>query len=170
MDILTYTEEVAAKSLEVAREAYDELHERAYKLATVLVTGGGAVGAFALSRLATSSTPVGWAPLAALALSWFAIAALLILGGATSKLLSPGNGPRNLRSYYSARLAEYPGDEAKALELTRDAELDLLQVRLRAYTHGSTVRSMAIDRAYWCIALCSPSVPLIVAAVCVGLG
>lgn len=166
MDILTYTEAIAAKSLEVARQAYDDLHERAYKLATVLVTGGGAVGAVALSRLGTGTATIGWAPLAALALSWFAIAGVLVIGGATSKMLSPGNGPKNLRDYFAARLAEYPGDAGTALELTRGAELDLVQKRLRAYTNGCTVRAEAIDRAYWSIALCSPSVPLVVAVVC----
>lgn len=166
MDIISYTEAVAAKSLEVARHAYDDLHERAYKLTTVLVTGGGAVGALALSRIGSPTGSIGWAPLAALALSWFAIAGLLVLGGATSKLLSPGNGPKHLRDYFAARLKEYPDDREKALEITRGAELDLMQKRLRAYTDGCTARAHAIDRAYRSVALCSPLVPLVVASAC----
>lgn len=162
MDILAYTEAVAAKSLEVARNAYDDLHERAYKLATVLVAGGGAVGALALGKLGTSASPIAWAPLAALSLSWFSIAGLLVLSGATSRLLSPGNGPDNLRNYFKERLGEGSAEET-ALAATRHAELDLVQRRLREYNAGCIARALAIDRAYWAIALCSPLVPLVVA-------
>lgn len=168
MDILEYTESISAKSLEVARSAYDDLHERSYKLATLLVAGGGAVGAYALGKFGPSATSISWAPLAALALSWFGVAMVLIVTGATSRPLSPGNGPKNLRNYFNARLAEDSSAES-ALKATRNAELDLVQLRLRAYTEGCTARAEAIDIAYWSIAICSPSVPLIVAGVCAGM-
>lgn len=167
MDILEYTEAVAAKSLDVARAAYDDLHERAYKLATVLVAGGGAVGAYALGKVGTDASLLTWAPLAALSLSWFGSAAVLVVGGATSRELSPGNGPNNLRDYFAARIAEVGGDADAALIITRNAELDRVQVRLKAYTAGCIARATAIDRAYWSIAAFSPLVPIIVAIFCV---
>lgn len=166
MDILDYTEGLAAKSLEVARKAYDDLHERAYKLATVLVGGGGAIGAYALGRFGAAAQPLEWAPIAALALSWFSIAGLLVIRGATSKDLSPGNGPMNVRSYYDARLAEHSADPDKALSITRNAELDLVQQRIEQYNDGCVQRALAIDSAYRCIASCSPLVPLLVAGLC----
>ena len=167
MDILEYTEDVAAKSVEVARSAYDDLHERAYKLATVLVAGGGGIGAFALGRFgAPHALPVEWAPLAGLALSWFGIAALLVVRAVTSKELSPGNGPDNLRNYFKARLAEDPSDPEGALAKTRNAELDLVQARIRGYGGGCTERALAIDGAYRAVAACSPSVPLLIAGGC----
>lgn len=169
MDILEYTEGVAAKTLEVARSAYDDLHERGYKLATVLVAGGGAIGAYALGRLGAHVRAVEWAPLAALALSWFGIAALLVVRAATSKELSPGNGPDNLRDYYKARLAESPSDANEALTKTRNAELDRVQQRIKSYGEGCTARALAIDSAYRSVAFCSPSVPLVVAGLCLWL-
>lgn len=164
--ILEYTEKVAAKSLEVARAGYDDLHERAHKLVTVLLAGGGGVGAFAVGRMQPGTQPIEWAPLLALALSWFGTAGVLVVRGMTSKQLSPGNGPKNLLNYYSARLQDSTSDPATALELTRRAELALVQQRLTSYNSGCIARAQAIDLAYRTLAICSPSVPLIVAALC----
>lgn len=162
MDVLDYAEARSAKTVEVARKSYDDLHERAYKLATVLVGGGGAVGAYTLGKLAPGADPVAWAPLAALALSWLGTAAHLIWVAATSRAVSPGNGPENLLSYHKARLADGWSVE-EAIRITREAELALEQARLRTYLQGCNERAEAIDRAYKAVAIASPAAPLVTA-------
>lgn len=167
VDILAYTERVAATSLEVTRSAYNDLHERAYKLATLLVAGGGGLGTYALGKFGNKAAPLEWAPLAALALGWFLIAAVLVLRAAISKELSPGNGPKNLRAYFQARLSEHPEQPAVALEKTRNAELDLLQIRIDGYREGCIARALALDSAYRWMVIGSPTVLAIVAILCI---
>ncbi len=164
MNELDYVEQRSSKTLEVARQTYDDLHERAYKLATVLVAGGGAVTAYVLSKVGVVASSISWAPLAALALSWFGIAALLIWQGLTSREVSPGNAARNLLGYFDARVVEGYEKDA-ALQVTRKAELDAEQKRLDAYKQGCIQRAEAIDVAYKSIAIASPLVPLTVMAV-----
>lgn len=162
MDVLDYAEARSTKTVEVARKAYDDLHERAYKLATVLVGGGGAVGAYTLGKLAPESDPMTWGPLAALSLSWLGTAAHLIWVAATSRTVSPGNGPENLLSYHKDRLRD--GWTAEdAFRITREAELALEQARIRTYSQGCNERAEAIDRAYKAVAMASPAAPLVTA-------
>lgn len=163
MNELDYVEQRSSKTLEVARQAYDDLHERAYKLTTVLVAGGGAVTAYVLSKVGTTTDSIVWAPLAALALSWFGIAAQLIWHSLTSQIVSPGNSARNLLGYFDARLQEGHAQES-ALRVTRRAELEAEQLRLDAYKSGCIQRAEAIDRAYKAISIASPLVPAVVAA------
>ena len=150
--ILEYVESQSEKSLNVARKSYDDLHERVYKLAIMLTGGAGAIGAYALGKMGVAGATIQWVPLAILSVWWFAVAGLLVVRGATSREVSPGNGPDNIRNYYAARLAEQPeGEEDQrgaALLITREAELDLQQVRIKKYTAGCTARSKAIDDAY----------------------
>ncbi|QTW18108.1 hypothetical protein [Comamonas kerstersii] len=162
--VLDYVDQKSSLSLEVARKSYDDLHERAYKLATLLVGGGGSVGAYAVSKLSPLSEYMAWAPLAALAVTWFVIAAHLIWVAATSREVSPGNGPKNLLGYYSARVKDGWSEE-KAFTITREQELELMQQRLRAYANGCNIRADAIDCAYKAVAIASPLVPLATAAV-----
>lgn len=169
MDVLDYVEDRAGKTVEVARKAYDDLHERVYKLATVLVGGGGAVGAYALSKVAEDPGATLWAPLGALSLSWLATAAQLIWVGATSRAASPGNGPKNLLGYYRARVDEKWNAE-DAFRITREAELDLLQGRISAYNDGCISRAEAVDRAYKTVAIASPLVPMATALIIRWLG
>lgn len=167
-DILEYAESVSEKTLEVARKTYDELHERVYKLATVLAAGAGATGAYALGKIDDPSAIVQWAPLGVLSLIWFAIAGVIIVRGSTSRIVSPGNGPDNVMRYYEARLAEQPACSASsnedALRITRQAELDLKQARLRRYIDGCNARSDAVDFGYISVAV-SPLGPLLAIAV-----
>lgn len=169
MDILSYAEDRASATLAVLRQAYDDLHERSYKLATVLVAGGGAVGAYALGKLSGGAAPIQWAPLAALSLSWFGVATYVIWQGATSRELSPGNGPDKILKYYEAVIAE-PSHADRAIELTRREELRLQQRRITNYADGCTDRARALDRAYKAATLCSLAVPAVVAVACLLLG
>ena len=165
MEPLEYVEGLTEKTVTVLRQSYDDLHERAYKLATVLVGGAGAAGAYALGKMGGTSAAVVWAPLAALALSWLGVAALLVWRGATSRVLSTGIGPRNPLGYFDERLVE-SGVPAVAMEQTRRAELALQQTRIDEYNRGCTERALAIDLAYKSAAICSALVPAIVAGFC----
>lgn len=161
MNKLDYVEQRSSKTLEVARQTYDDLHERGYKLATVLVAGGGAVAAYALSNAAGEKGVLSWAPLGAMALSWFGIAGQLVWVGLTSRDVSPGNAARNLLGYFDARIDAGQDDQSALLE-TRKAELDLEQIRFDDYKAGCISRATAIDLAYKSIAVVSPIAPLAV--------
>lgn len=166
MEALDYVEQRTTRTLEVLRKSYDDLHERAYKFATVLVAGGGAAGGYALGKFSPQAEPMAWAPLAALALSWFGVAAYLILKGTTSASLSPGNGPKNLLGTFDGWSAHL-GDDGQALEKTRREELSLEQRRIREYSDGCVTRAESIDLAYKMAAFCSPAVPAAVSVFCV---
>ncbi|MBA4263779.1 MAG: hypothetical protein C0453_01745 [Comamonadaceae bacterium] len=166
MEMLDYVESRTTRTLDYVRKSYDDLHERAYKLATLLVAGGGAMISYALAKVAPEVAPLTWAPVAALALSWFAIAGMLIWRGATTIKLSPGNGPKNLKGYFRARVAE-SSDELGALIITREAELDREQERLSGYLDGCCQRAEAIDWAYKTVAVVSPLTAVATAAICI---
>lgn len=163
MEHLDYVEHRAADTIKVLRDSYDHLHERVFKFASLLLAGGGGVGAFSLGKIGQPA--ITWAPLAALAVFWFATAALLMWKGATSNRLSPGNGPAHMLEYFKDRLAESQ-DAAAALEVTRRAELDLQQSRIKRYIDACNTRSSAIDLAYKVAAIGSPVVALVVATLC----
>lgn len=163
-EVLAYAESVSGGTLAVLRQSYDDLHERANKLSTWLIAGGGGVGAYALAQMAEKAPALHWAPLAALSLCWFGIAGPLIWSGATSTKLSPGNGPRNLLAYYAERLKDGIGP-ADALSQTREAELGLVQRRIRDYSDACVRRAEAIDIAYKATAALSPTVVAAVAFV-----
>lgn len=160
---LAYVEEVTANTLSVLRQSYDDLHERTYKLATWLVAGGGAVGAYAITQFATGTSPLRWAPLAGLSLCWFGVAGPLIWRSMASESLSPGNGPKNLLNYYEARLAEPEATPENALRMTRRAELNLAQGRIREYADACVRRAEAMDLAYKAVTVASPAVIAVVA-------
>lgn len=158
-EMLEYAERRSGKTLEVARKAYDDLHERAYKLATVLVAGAGSVGAYALGKLAADAQPVTWAPLAAMSLSWFSVAGYLVWRGMVARPMSPGNGSANLYEYYDA-LLKLGRDEGQALADTRREELQVEQRRIAKYSQGCSARAAAIDTAYKTLVIVSPLTPL----------
>lgn len=166
MDILDYEEATAERTLEVARRAYDMLHERVYKTAAALTAGAGATGGFALGKIGDPGAAIQWIPLSVLALYWFAVACFLILSGATSNRLSPGNGPEKLQAYYDHCLAEEVAagvdKEARALRETRKAELGLKQGRLDVYLKASNRRARAMDCTFRMIAA-SPVLPILAA-------
>ncbi|WP_304305871.1 hypothetical protein [Pseudacidovorax intermedius] len=159
-DHLDYAEAQGAETLAVLRQAYDDLYERAYKFSTVLVGGGGAAAIYALGR-ATSleGTVLGWAPVAAVALSWFGIAGQLIWNAGVSRELSPGVGPGVLLAYYDVERTK--GTAVRALETTRRAKLGLQQLNVLAYQRGCIERALAIDLAYKTAAICTPAVPAV---------
>lgn len=165
MEMLDYIEKRTTNTLEYVRKSYDDLHDRAYKLATLLVAGGGAMISYAAGKIAQEVAPIAWAPIAALALSWFAIAGLLVWKGATTTQISPGNGPKNIKGYFRARMAE-SSNETAALAATREAELDLEQIRLTGYIDGCMQRAGAIDLAYKTVAIASPLVVVATALIC----
>lgn len=166
--MIEYVERRASATLDYVRKSYDDLYERAYKLATLLLGGGGGMTAYAMSQLSPDTSPLTWAPIGALALTWFGIAGALLWRGALSKLVSPGNGPENLLGYFQARRKDGWG-EMDSLAVTRRAELDADQVRLRSYIQGCEARADAIDCAYKSLAIFSPLTPLTVVLICLWL-
>ncbi len=166
MDELEYVEKRSGATMAVLRQTYDDFYERSYKFATVLVGGGGALGAYALGKIgAAGVSPIAWAPVAALAFSWFGIAAQLIWSGAISRRLSPGNSPGNMIEYYDDRVAE-GHDATSALVTTRRAELILEHARAKEYAKGCVDRAEALDRSYRVAAICTPIVPAVVLGFC----
>lgn len=160
-DIIEYAEATGAKTLDTLRKSYDDKHEKVYKLASILAAAAGAMGAYALDKAAGGSLFAQWVGIAALSVSWFAIVGYVVVMGATSQQVSPGNSPGNILKYFHARLAEQPNfDRAAAFEITRQAELDLVQKRISAYIDANDQRAKALDVAYKATAL-SPLVPIV---------
>lgn len=157
--MLDYVERRSSKTLEVVRKTYDDLHERAYKFATVLVAGAGSVGAYAIGKLASDAPSISWAPLAAMSLSWFCVAGNLVWRGMIARPMSPGNGSANLYSYFD-ELLNLGRDEDQALAETRREELRVEQQRIAKYSQGCSARAEAIDTAYKTLVIVSPLTPL----------
>lgn len=167
MEIIDYLEVRVAEQVGILRTSYDDLHERAYKLATLLLAGGGAAGAFALAELSKAPGNLfNWAPLAGLALSWFGTAAVLMWYGATAREIPSGANVQSLRDRYQYELSMGNADEAKALLAARQAVLLKAQERVGAFTQGCNDRADAIDLAYKAAVICSPLVPAVIAVAC----
>jgi len=147
MDALKFVEERGGRALETVRKGYDDLHERAYKLATLLLAGGGAMAAYALGRFGVAASVVEWLPIAVLALVWLAAAARLVLRGAGSQKVPYGVGPAKLLKYHDDWISAAATPE-KALEEMRRQEITLEEERVQQYAEACGKRSDAIDQAY----------------------
>ncbi|KQP43938.1 hypothetical protein [Pseudorhodoferax sp. Leaf274] len=155
MDALKFVEERGGRTFEVVRKSYDDLHDRAVKLATLLIAGGGAMAAFALGKAGAKDPLAQWAGIAVLAVVWFYGAASLVRGGATSKDVPYGVGPAKLLSYYDGWLkAGTTADDA--LERTRREEIRLEEERVQVYADACSQRSVVIDEAYKLVAVKAP--------------
>ena len=164
-DITEYAEAIGAKTLDTLRKGYDDKHEKVYKLASILAAAAGAIGAYALDKAAGGAPVAQWVGIAALSVSWFAIVGYMVVLGATSQQVSPGNSPGNILKYFHARLAEQPdSDQAAAFDITRQAELDLIEARITAYIAANARRANALDVAYKAVAL-SPLIPILATVV-----
>lgn len=168
MDALKFVEERGGRALEIVRKGYDDLHERAYKLATLLLAGGGAMAAYALGRIGVVAALVEWLPIAVLALFWLVAAARLVWGGATSQDVPYGVSPGKLLGYYDGWIAAAKAPE-DALERLRREDVRLEDERIRAYADACIRRAEAIDRTYKLAAVTAPSLAAIAAAACVAL-
>lgn len=162
MDALDFAEKRGEETLKYLRSSYDDLHERVHKIVTALVGGSGAVGAYAMTKMAGSDDHAQAISLVSLAAAWFIIAATVAIKGARSRNLSPGSGPGKIWNYHSARLHEIQFwilDRAdRALATTREAELSLQQQRVSEYIKACSDRAIVLDRAYVAVAF-SPLIP-----------
>jgi hypothetical protein len=164
MEILDYLESSVAETLDVLRTAYDDLHERAYKFATLLIAGGGAAGGYAFSELSKAPAKVyGWAPLAALALTWFATAAVLLWCAAAARDISAGPKIRSLQDRHRFEISKVGSDGEEALKALRIAAVEQAQKRIDRYVQACAARADGIDLAYRSAVICSPLVPTVVA-------
>jgi hypothetical protein len=155
MDALKFVEERGGRALEIVRKGYDDLHERAYKFATLLVAGGGAMAAYALGRIGISSPVVEWLPIAVLAFFWLAAAARLVLHAAGSQKVPYGAGPAKQLKYYDGWISAAATPE-KALEELRRREIQLEEERIQKYAEACDKRSDEIDKAYRIAVLVAP--------------
>lgn len=164
MDVLDYLEAGAKEQMAVLRKDYDDLHDRAYKFATLLMAGGGAVGAYAFAEFAASPAKVlVWAPAAGLALTWFGTAAVLLWRGAAARDISAGPEMKSLQARYEAELALDGADETKALTALRKAALGVVPARVKKFSAACIARADHIDSAYKAASVCTPLVPIVIA-------
>lgn len=149
------------------RRAYDDLHERAYKFATLLVAGGGAVGVYAFTEFGKAPGNVlGWAPIAGLALTWFGTAAVLLWCGVTARDISAGPKAQSLKKRYQYELSVAGADEENAFKAFREAALEKVPERVGIYVRACAARADRIDLAYRAAVICSPLVPAVIVAAC----
>lgn len=167
MEVLDYLEVCAAEQVDVLRKAYDDLHERAYKFATLLIAGGGAVGVYALTEFGKApGNLLGWAPIAGLALTWLGTAIVLLWSSVTARDVSAGPKIQSLKKRYQFELSIAGDDEGKAFKALREAALDRVPERVGVYVRACAARADRIDLAYRAAVVCSPSVPAIIVAAC----
>jgi hypothetical protein len=165
MDALEYSEEIAGETLNQARDAYDAMHERVYKFATLVAGGAGGVGVYALGKIGTAGAHLQVWPLAALSCWWFVIAAAILLRGAASKKLMVGTSSAAIRRRLDKHLKAGKDDSTEtALWLTRWDQLAAIDDQIEKYSAAASQRALALDRAYWAL-VGSPVIAVTVYAV-----
>lgn len=150
MDALDYAEKTASETLARAQAAYDALHTRIYAFATVLATGAGGAGVYALGRLDEPSQLV---PLGTLSCWWFLIVGAVLLKGAASRAITLGTSGDAIRRrlLQHQQSPQTAGDVAAALWFTRWDQLASVDQQTAAFAAGTTERARVLDRAYWCV-------------------
>lgn len=158
MEPIELTEKIATESAKELRGAYDALHERAYKFATVIAAAAGALAAYAVGRIGSPDWTWQSFPTGALSLWLFGIAAYALVWGASTKnMLAGATGAsvmKLLRERMPAEAIENATEE-EARELSRSAveatRWDLagaIDKQIEAYAKGVEERGSALDRAY----------------------
>lgn len=154
MEPIDYMERETTRTLGLLMAEYAASHERVYKLLTLLIGGAGALGSYALTRLAAPA--MQWAPLLALAVWWFGIAAYLMARGVQSHRLGVGGTPNVLCGSFVQKGGDFGTERQQenqlALTNTRLAELTTHQERIMAYGRACSARAHAMDKAYWAAA------------------
>ena len=100
MEPIDYIERETTRTLGLLMTEYATSHERIYKLLTFLLGGAGALGSYALTRLALPA--LQWAPLLALVVWWFGVAGFLMARGLQSSRLGIGGTPNTLGAAFAA--------------------------------------------------------------------
>ena len=166
MEPIDYIERETTRTLGLLMTEYATSHERIYKLLTFLLGGAGALGSYALTRLALPA--LQWAPLLALVVWWFGVAGFLMARGLQSSRLGIGGTPNTLGAAFAAKGGDFGADRLQenqlALMKTRMAELATHQVRIQDYGAACSARARAMDLAYWAAAA-SPLPALVVLAI-----
>ncbi|WP_394792228.1 hypothetical protein [Rhodoferax sp.] len=153
MDMLEYMERETAVTLKVVMDDYAASHARAYNFVTLLVGGGGALGAYVLAKLAAPPVAaLSWVPLTFLAVWWFAIAVYILLAGLQSNYLSSGPRPDDLGLYFTKKGGNF-GDvtavkNVDALTKTRIAELATRGQRINDHMAAVGSRAQVLNAAY----------------------
>jgi hypothetical protein len=155
MDAIEFAEKITGETLDQLRDVYDTQHERIYKFATLLASGAGAAGVYALGQVGTpAGRAVVW-PVAAVSCWRFLIVAVLLLRGVLSNLLLAGTASAAIRErigkHTVALKAESPDKDTSegALWLTRWEQLAAMDLQILQYSGANTRRARVLDRAYW---------------------
>lgn len=174
MQMLDYMEKEALRTQQALMAEYATAHGRVYQLATLLLGGGGAVGAYALGQwLKDGVQPLLWLPLLAVSLWWFVLAGVLLLGGGLSRRLGLGGTPNVLGQAYVAKGGDFGEPEAehnqRAVVDVRLAELATQQQRIEDWLRACAARAHVLDTVYR-LAACTPLPPCLVLGVLWRLG
>lgn len=169
MEMLDYMEREALRTLQALMAEYATAHGRVYQLATLLLGGGGGVGAYALGQwLRDGAAQVLWLPLLAVSLWWFALAGVLLLGGGLSRRLGLGGTPDVLGAAYTAESGDFGDAGASHNQLAvvkvRLAELATHQQRIEDWMRACAARTHVLDTVYR-LAACTPLPPCLVLGV-----
>jgi hypothetical protein len=157
VDALEYAEKITDETLDQVRDAYDAQYERVYKFATLVASGAGAAGVYAVGKIGTPGpATVLWA-LAALSCWWFLILGAVLLAGARSEQLLVGTASAAIRGRIAKHTAALnlttPGTDVTdtALWLTRWDQLAAVDKQIDLYSEAATRRARVLDYAYSCL-------------------
>jgi hypothetical protein len=156
MSSVELAEKVTADALQSSRGAYDLMHDRAHKFATIVAGGAGGAGIYALGKIGLASAWPQVVSLGALSIWWFVIAGTVLLRAAASRPLMAGTSSAAIRSCMRSHLDKGDNEDI-ALWKTRWQNLAAVDLQIKGYARGTTARAQVLDRAYWCIA-CSPAI------------
>lgn len=148
---LELAEAVSAQALDDSRKAYDALYERVYRFATLLASGAGGAGVYALGKVGQTDAALQVLPLAALSVWWFVIVAALLLRGGASRAMKAGTAGDKVRERFLKHLAQH-GNDAHAVWYTRWDQVKTVDKQAEDYAKGTSDRALTLDKAYWCLA------------------
>lgn len=156
MEELAYLEEAGRRNAAFSLDTLDKLNQRANALLTLLLGGAGGAGAYALGQIDKAAGLWVVAPLVALSLWWFVLAAWVAMRAVpTREVRAPAGSGYALLQYLQGPLAQYvkteiaAGREPKdAFTLLREAELSTVHETAAIYRQASDGIATVLDRVY----------------------
>ena len=155
METIDFAEKVVDASLKEARAAYDAMHDRAYKFATLTMGASGAVSIYALGKIGADGYLWHVIPMALLAAWWFVAASVLLLKGAASNEMAAGTTSAKIRERVTkhSKKGDSEPDLEQGLNLTRWDQVAAADIQIQAFSAANIERAKALDAAYrWMVA------------------
>lgn len=155
MDSIEYAEKTAEGTLAQARAAYESMHERSYKFATLVAGGAGGVAVYALGKINVQGAATQLVLLGVLSCWWFFIAGVVLLRGSRSNPLTLGTLGSAVRRRIQAHVDAQKGeaDQDAALWYVRWDQLEGVDAQILSYSRAATRRAKVLDAGAWCLAL-----------------